>query len=106
MHVRTTSVSGFLLLRLLAWLRPLRPLTSRWREEQALIGRWLVAIPAAAKRDAGLALEIPLCGRVIKGHGDTHPRGQGNFLRILDTLGECDPVPDGPSRSQAIHKAQ
>src|SRR5258708_7667917 len=106
MHVRTTSVSGFLLLRLLAWLRPLRPLTSRWREEQALIGRWLVAIAAAAKRDAGLALEIALCGRLIKGYGDTHQRGKSNFLSILDTLVEGDAVPDDRARIEAIRKAR
>ena len=106
MHVKTTSVSGFLLLRFLAWLRPLRPLTSRWHEEQALIGRWLVAIAVAAKRDARLALEIALCGRLIKGYGDTHKRGKGNFLRILDTLVEGDAVPDDRARIEAIRKAR
>src|SRR5712691_9292453 len=106
MHVKTTSVSGFLLLRFLAWLRPLRPLTSRWHEEQSLIDRWLVAIAAAAKRDARLALEIALCGRLIKGYGDTHKRGKGNFLRILDTLVEGDAVPDDRARIEAIRKAR
>src|SRR5437879_11992096 len=56
MHVKTTSVSGFLLLRFLAWLRPLRPLTSRWPEEQVMIGRWLVAVGAAGKGDWRVAL--------------------------------------------------
>ena len=106
MRVKTTSVSGFLLLRFLAWLRPLRPLTSRWHEEQALIGRWLAAIATAAKRDVGLALEIALCGRLIKGYGETHQRGKGNFLRILDTLVEGDAVPDGRARIDAIRKAR
>ncbi len=106
MHVKTTSVSGFLALRFLAWLRPLRPLTSRWHEEQALIGRWLAAIATAAKRDVGLALEIALCGRLIKGYGDTHRRAKGNFLRILDTLVEGDAVPDGRARIDAIRKAR
>jgi len=106
MHIKTTSISGFFLLRLLAWLRPFRPLTSRWHEEQALIGRWLAAIATAAKRDAGLALEIALCGRLIKGYGDTHERGKGNFLRILDTLVEGDAVSDGRARIDAIRKAR
>jgi indolepyruvate ferredoxin oxidoreductase beta subunit len=106
MHVKTTSVSGFLLLRLLAWLRPLRRHTSRWHEEQALIGRWLVSIAAAAKRDAGLALEIALCGRLIKGYGDTHRRGKDNFLRILDTLVEGDALSDDRARIEAIRKAR
>src|SRR5438128_10138712 len=106
MHVKTTSLSGFLALRFLAWLRPLRPLTSRWREEQILIGRWLVAIAASAKRDAGLALEIALCGRLIKGYGETHQRGKGNFLRILDTLVEGDAVPADRARTDAIRQAR
>ncbi len=106
MHVKTTSVSGFLMLRFLAWLRPLRPLTSRWHEEQALIGRWLAAIAGAAKRDAGLALEIALCGRLIKGYGETHKRGKGNFLRILDTLVEGGAVADPRARAEAIRAAR
>jgi indolepyruvate ferredoxin oxidoreductase beta subunit len=106
MHVKTTSVSGFLLMRCLAWLRPLRPFTSRWHEEQALIGRWLAAIAGAAKRDAGLALEIALCGRLIKGYGETHKRGKGNFLRILDTLVEGGAVADPRARAEAIRAAR
>ncbi len=106
MHVKTTSVSGFLMMRFLAWLRPLRPLTARWHEEQALIGRWLAAIVGAAKRDAGLALEIALCGRLIKGYGETHKRGKGNFLRILDSLVEGGAVADPQARAEAIRKAR
>jgi len=106
MHVKTTSVSGFFLLRLLAWLRPFRRHTSRWHEEQALIGRWLAAIAAAAKRNAGLALEIALCGRLIKGYGETHQRSKGNFLRILDTLVEGDALSDDRARIEAIRKAR
>ena len=106
MHVKTTSVSGFLLMRLLAWLRPLRPMTSRWREEQALIGRWLAAIAGAAKRDPDLGLEIALCGRLIKGYGETHQRGKGNFLRILDTLVEGGAVRGDRDRIEAIRTAR
>ena len=105
MRVKTTSVSGYLLMRCLAWLRPLRPLTSRWHEEQALIDRWLAAITAAAKRDTGLALEIALCARLIKGYGETHKRGKGNFLRIMNTVIESDVV-SGASRAEAIRKAR
>jgi len=93
-------------MRFLAWLRPLRPLTSRWHEEQALIGRWLAAIASAAKDDAGLALEIALCGRLIKGYGETHKRGKGNFLRILDSLVEGGAVADPQARAEAIRKAR
>jgi len=106
MHVRTTSVSGFVLLRCLASLRPLRPLTSRWKEEQALIDRWLTAIRAAAKHHPGLALEIAMCGRLIKGYGETHARGKANFLRILDTLVEGEAIGDPEARAKAIRAAR
>lgn len=106
MHVRTTSVSGFLMLRLLAWLRPLRPLTSRWPEEQALIDRWLAAVTAAAKHHPDLGQEVALCGRLIKGYGETHRRGKDNFLRILDTLVEGDAVSGERERIDAIRLAR
>jgi indolepyruvate ferredoxin oxidoreductase beta subunit len=110
MYIKTTSVFGFLLLRCLAWLRPLRRATSRFRDEQELIERWLDAIRGAAARDLGLALEIALCGRLIKGYGETHRRAKANFLRILDTLVE-DEVTGGrfvldAARAAAIRKAR
>jgi indolepyruvate ferredoxin oxidoreductase beta subunit len=84
LHVKTTSVLGFLMLRALAMLRPLRRMSARYAEEQALIERWLRAIAAAP--EPALALEIALCGRLIKGYGDTNRRAKANFLRIFDTL--------------------
>ena len=86
MYVKTTSVFGFLQLRTLAAMRRLRRMTARYHDEQPLIDRWLAAVRAAGARDLGLALEIALCGRLIKGYGETHRRAKANFLRILDTL--------------------
>ena len=110
LYVKTTSVFGFLLLRSLAWLRPLRRMTARYAEEQAIITRWLEAVATAAARDNTLALEIALCGRLIKGYGDTHRRGKDNFLRILDTL-VANPVTGATFtsdqvRAEAIGKAR
>jgi indolepyruvate ferredoxin oxidoreductase beta subunit len=93
LHVNTTSVTGFLMLRSLAWLRPLRRMSARYAEEQALIERWLRAIAAA--REPELALEIALCGRLIKGYGDTNRRAKASFLRIFDTLVEGDALAEG-----------
>jgi indolepyruvate ferredoxin oxidoreductase, beta subunit len=106
MHVKTTNVGGFLLLRCVATLRPLRRFTSRWRDEQVLIGRWLAAITAAAKHHSALALEIAQCGRLIKGYGETHARGKANFLRILETLIEGDAVGEPGARAEAIRAAR
>lgn len=104
MHVKSSSVSGFLLLRLLASLKPLRRMSARFAEEQALIERWLAAIVAAA--DADLALEIALCGRLIKGYGDTNRRGKDNFLRIFDTLVEGQTVTEAKARAAAVRAAR
>jgi indolepyruvate ferredoxin oxidoreductase, beta subunit len=107
LHVKTTSVTGFLMLRALAWLRPLRPRTSRWHDEQRLIDRWLRAVAAAARRgELALALEIALCGRLIKGYGETHRRGRRNFLRIMETLVESEAVAEAQARAQAIRAAR
>ena len=110
MYVKTTSVFGFLLLRSMAWLRPLRRATGRFHDEQQLIERWLDAIRTAAGRDLGLGLEIALCGRLIKGYGETHRRAKANFLRILDTLVENEiaggSFASGAERAAAIRKAR
>ena len=86
MHVRTTTVFGFARLRLLAGLRWWRPHTHRYAEEQAEIGRWLAQIHAAAPLSVDLAREIAECARLIKGYGDTHKRGLGNYRRITDEV--------------------
>jgi indolepyruvate ferredoxin oxidoreductase beta subunit len=82
MEVRTTTVSGFLRFWLLAKLRRLRPYTYRYGEEQAAIEGWLALIVAAAKIAPELAVEVAECARLIKGYGDTHKRGVGNYRRI------------------------
>jgi indolepyruvate ferredoxin oxidoreductase beta subunit len=106
MHIRTSSWPGYLLVRSLAWLRPLRPMSYRYREEQALIDRWLALVQDAAERDAGLAREIAECARLVKGYGETHRRGKGNFLAILDALVE-NPAAAGPrEQAAAIRKAR
>lgn len=114
LRLKTTSVTGFLLLRLLASARPLRRLTARYGEEQALIERWLRAVAASSAGDLALGLEVARCGRLIKGYGDTHRRGKASFVRILESLVEEGPTGDerepvAPTRSseraQAIRQA-
>lgn len=84
MHVRSTNVAGFALLRLLGGLRWWRPYTWRFREEQARIQKWLATIAQAAPRDVTLAAEIAACGQIMKGYGDTHARAVRNFDLIAE----------------------
>jgi indolepyruvate ferredoxin oxidoreductase, beta subunit len=106
MHIRTSGVFGYALVRSLAWLRPWRPMSYRYREEQTLIERWLGHVAEAAKRDRGLALEIAECARLVKGYGETHRRGKGNFLAIMDALVENPATADAREQAAAIRKAR
>lgn len=105
-YLKSTSVTGFLMLRLMAALRPLRRMTARYAEEQALIERWLHAVRDAAGRDLGLALEIALCARLIKGYGDTNRRAKASFVRILDTLVEGSALQDDRARAPLDDRAR
>jgi indolepyruvate ferredoxin oxidoreductase, beta subunit len=82
MEVKSSSVSGFLRLKLLASLRRWRPWSHRYIEEQAQIEAWLALVWAAAKLSPALALEIADCARLIKGYGDTHGRGLANYRKV------------------------
>ena len=106
MYVKTTSVFGFLQLRTLAAMRRLRRMTARFDEEQTLIDRWVAAVTKAGVRDLGLALEIALCGRLIKGYGETHRRAKANFLRIMDTIVAGGSFESDAERAAAIRKAR
>ncbi len=86
LHVRTTSVSGFLALWLTAKLKRWRRRTSRYAEEQALIARWLDAVDRAARLDYDFGLEVTECARLVKGYGETHRRGVDNFLTIMEVV--------------------
>src|SRR5258706_10338757 len=106
MHIRTSGIFGYLLVRSLAWLRPLRPHSHRYAEEQQLMERWLGLVADAAKRDAALAYEVAECARLIKGYGETHRRGKANFLAIADALIENPATADAGEQAKAIRKAR
>jgi indolepyruvate ferredoxin oxidoreductase beta subunit len=106
MHIKTSGIFGYLLVRSLAWLRPLRPLSYRYKEEQQLIERWLELVKDAATRDERLAAEIAECARLIKGYGETHRRGKANFLAIMDALVENPATSDAREQTAAIRKAR
>lgn len=82
LHIRSTSLWGFLLLRGLAWLRPLRPHSMRYQQEHAAIDAWVTAMVyclAHAPEFAKVLAELPT---VLKGYSDTQARGKVNFERL------------------------
>jgi indolepyruvate ferredoxin oxidoreductase beta subunit len=106
MHIRTSGIGGYLLMRSLALLKPWRPRSHRFAEEQALIERWLAAVRSAAPHSTALALEIAACAGLLKGYGETHRRGKANFSAIFDELVEIPAAGDVAARAAAIRKAR
>jgi len=86
LQLRSDSRLGHVALRMVASLRRWRPSSTRYASEQAVIERWLAAIERVATIGWAPAQALALCGRLIKGYGDTHARGHENMARILDTL--------------------
>jgi len=86
LHIPSTSLWGYGLLRLMAGMRRLRPHGHRFKAEQAAIDRWLDAVTRAAAIDLELAGEVAACVRLRKGYSDTYRRGRGSFDGIMDTL--------------------
>jgi indolepyruvate ferredoxin oxidoreductase beta subunit len=106
MHVKTSGVFGYLMVRSLAWLKPWRPRSYRYQEEQALIERWLRLVREAAARSVPVAIQIAECATLLKGYGETHRRGKANFLAILDALVDNPPMTDPAAQAKAIAKAR
>jgi indolepyruvate ferredoxin oxidoreductase beta subunit len=106
LHLKTTSVTGFALLRALAGLRRWRPRTHRFALEQTAIAVWLEAVAAASAIDLKLAGEIAECARLIKGYGDTHARGTANYARIFAAIIEPALARADPAAASAVARAR
>jgi indolepyruvate ferredoxin oxidoreductase, beta subunit len=106
LKIRTHSVFGLSLLRLLAAMKGLRRHGSRFAAEQAMIERWLTAIEAGARRDATLGFELACCGRLIKGYGATNERGKANLLHVIDQLATATKFTSDAERGAAIRQAR
>lgn len=104
-HVASSSPGWFLFLRVVAGLRPWRPSTLRFQEEQVRIETWLTLVCDAAKSDGATALELVLNQRLIKGYGETFARGLGNFDRIIAAYRRLQTRPDCPALLRELREA-
>ena len=105
LHVRTSSVSGFLLLWTLARCKRLRRGTHRFREEQARIEAWLERVAQAHETSPAFALEAAKCANLVKGYGDTHERGVRNFERTMACFDACASSPDPAASLRTLREA-
>jgi indolepyruvate ferredoxin oxidoreductase beta subunit len=84
--IKTSSLTGFLLLYGLAGMRRWRRGSLRFEGEYKAIHRWLQMIPSLAAENYALALEVAECPRLIKGYGETHANGMRNFNVIMGAV--------------------
>jgi indolepyruvate ferredoxin oxidoreductase beta subunit len=103
--VKTTSLRGFLLLYLVASLKPLRPRSLRFAVEQAALDQWLGVVRDTAKSDPALAAEVAEARNLVRGYGDTHERGRERFDALMAVLPQVSHTPDAAARFAALRKA-
>ncbi len=106
LKIGSHSVSGMLALRLLAGLKWLRPLGSRFAVEQHDIQQWLDAVCTGLREDHGLGLQLALCGRLIKGYGSTNERAKRNLQHLLQHLAPATVNPSPQWRADAVRQAR
>jgi indolepyruvate ferredoxin oxidoreductase, beta subunit len=102
--VKTTSVSGFLLLYLLAKLRPLRRRSLRFAREQAALASWLDLVMDTARADYALAVVVARMRGLVKGYGDTHARGVAKYEKLAALIPQLRGRPDA-ARLETLLKA-
>jgi indolepyruvate ferredoxin oxidoreductase beta subunit len=88
LRVRTTRLSGFLRLKLLACLKFWRPHTLRHAEEDAWIERWLRLVECTLAIDAAAAGEVIATAALVRGYADTYKRGLANWVTIVEAVVE------------------
>ena len=103
--LQTTSLSGFARLYFMASLRSMRRRSLRFRAEQAKITDWLAQIPAIAKTNYPLAIEVAQCPRLVKGYGETHERGWHKFADVMAAVRDLETRDDGATRLRSLREA-
>jgi indolepyruvate ferredoxin oxidoreductase beta subunit len=93
-EIRTSTISGYALLRVIGGLRRWRRGTLRFHEEAVRSGRWLDQVARLAERDYALAVELAECQKLVRGYGDTYERGLRNFERLCQASDELVGRPD------------
>jgi indolepyruvate ferredoxin oxidoreductase beta subunit len=85
-ELNTSSLSGYLMLRGVAWAGRWRRSTLRYAQENQRIEDWLQTITEIASRQPELAVEVAQCQRLVKGYSDTHERGLRNYDSVMEAL--------------------
>ena len=103
--IKTTSLRGFLLLYLVAALKPLRPRSLRYGHEQQSIEEWLDTVLWTAEPNYDLAVEVAACRGLVKGYGDTHERASARYATLLKALPDLIDRTDAAAAMATLRKA-
>jgi indolepyruvate ferredoxin oxidoreductase beta subunit len=82
LHIRSTSLWGYLMLRSLSRLRPWRRRSLRYSQEHAALASWWSAMLDLTPRSAAFGAALAGLPHVLKGYGDTQRRGRESYERI------------------------
>ncbi|MEZ5498656.1 MAG: indolepyruvate oxidoreductase subunit beta family protein [Steroidobacteraceae bacterium] len=104
-QIRSDTVSGFLLLRVIAAMRRWRRRTLRYRQETARMNAWLEQVVEEAQRNYPLAVELAANQRLVKGYGDTHERGWQHFELLALEARRIRGRPDAARRISLLRAA-
>lgn len=74
-NIRTSSITGFLMLRAIAGMKRWRRGTYRFSVQKKLISDWLKHVRTALESNYDSALHIAQSIESVKGYGDTYERG-------------------------------
>lgn len=103
--VKTSSLRGFLLLYIVASLKPLRLRSLRCQVEQRYLEDWLATILRIVTTNYDLAIEVAAARNLVKGYGDTHERGRARFETLMGMLPALSQRADGAAQLAALRKA-
>ena len=104
-HLRSDSLSAYLMLYLLAGLKPRRRRSFRHAQEQAHLSQWLATALGYLPGSYDLAVEVIRCRRLIKGYSDTHARGLTKFDRVLAGIAVVANREDAPDWARRLREA-
>ena len=85
-RIRSTAITGFVPLYVIAGLRRWRRALLRHQREQVHLEAWLALVERHASSDPLLAVELIKCRRLVKGYSDTHARGQSKFDKVTGAV--------------------
>lgn len=88
LHIRSTSLWGYLMLRSMARMRSMRRSSLRFQQEHKAMDAWWSAMQKLTPKSASMGLALAGLPQVLKGYGETQKRGHENYERIWNEFVE------------------